>query len=76
MPSKETPLVFQQAIEHAPGKCAVAAAALETEINDLGLDLGLWLRSCHFLVHGIALLKTMTPTASCFNTESPLRFPA
>ena len=32
-------MIFQQAIEHTPGKGAVAAAALKPQINRLGLDL-------------------------------------
>jgi len=36
---KRDAIVFQQAIEYAPGKGAVAAAALKSQINRFGVDL-------------------------------------
>ncbi len=48
-------IVFQQAVEHAPGEGAVTAAALETEVNGLGPGRR-WLGTGCFnsLVHEIA----------------------
>ena len=48
-------IIFQQPIEHAPGKGAMAAAPLKTQINRFGLDLRhLGFGRINSLVHKIA----------------------
>jgi hypothetical protein len=70
---KRQSTIFQQAIEHAPGKGAVAAATLKTQINRFGLDLRrLGFGRLNSLVHKIAFLNRSGRTGPCSNTEAAL----
>src|ERR1700693_759015 len=64
---KRDAIIFQQAIEHAPGKGAMAAAALKTQIKRLGLDLRrLGFGRIDSLVHKIAFCKQIEPCRPLF----------